>query len=64
MMHEVGHALSLGHTNHITPDNLKQYRIDITTDNNHVDLIMNTGFGKSINITTTDRDHLRIKWGA
>lgn len=64
MMHEVGHALSLGHTNNVTPDSLKSYRVDYTIYNDPVELIMNTGFQKSINITTTDRDHLRIKWGA
>ena len=64
MMHEVGHALSLGHTNTITPDSLKSYRVDYTIYNDPVELIMNTGSQKSINITTTDRDHLRIKWGA
>lgn len=62
--HEVGHALSLGHTDDATINELKNYRVDYTTNNSLVHLIMNQGFAKSTNISTTDRDHLRIKWGA
>ena len=61
--HEVGHALSLGHTNDATLDELIPYRIDYSTNNILVPLIMNQGSAKSSYITTTDRDHLRIKWG-
>ena len=68
-MHEVGHALSLAHTNGqdqgATPNAPANNSIAKTYDGlTDILLIMNTGSGKSNYITTTDRDHLRIKWGA
>ena len=68
-MHEVGHALSLGHTNGQdegkTPNAPANNSIAKTYDDlTNIYLIMNTSSGKSNYITTVDRDHLRIKWGA
>ena len=62
--HEVGHALSLSHTN--DPGNSVAHTIyqNSNTDNPSVKLIMNTGSNLATSIQTTDRDHLRIKWGA
>ena len=66
--HEIGHVLSLAHTTdkdyYATPNAPHGNRIDITLNGDHVDLVMNPGFGGINLITTTDRDHLRIKWGA
>ncbi len=62
MSHEVGHALSLAHTN--GDNKYCHYPIDYTLDGNLVRHIMNKGNKISDYITTTDRDHLRIKWGA
>ena len=60
VMHEVGHALSLLHTN------IKGNSIAITTDGTkNVQHVMNTRYEIQPNSpSTTDRDHLRIKWGA
>ena len=60
VMHEVGHALSLLHTN------IKGNSIAITIDGTkNVNLVMNTNYKIQPNSpSTTDRDHLRIKWGA
>lgn len=74
--HETGHALSLAHTDdsdyYQTPNAPHGNRIDYTiydtsggtTLDEHVKLLMNKGFKGVNEITTTDRDHLRIKWGA
>ncbi len=62
MSHEVGHALSLAHTNGDNP--FCHYPIDYSTEGVLVRHIMNKGSNISDYITTTDRDHLRIKWGA
>lgn len=62
MSHEVGHALSLAHTN--GDNDFCHYPIDYTTEGVLVRHIMNKGSNISDYITTTDRDHLRIKWGA
>ncbi len=68
--HEIGHVLSLAHTNGkdegATPNAPHGNRIDFTDPGKEkVYLIMNSGIGNTTTeITTTDRDHLRIKWGA
>lgn len=57
--HEIGHALSLIHTD------LDPHRMDLSTETgNTIPLIMNQNkiLGGSLNVV--DRDHLRLKWGA
>lgn len=62
--HEIGHALSLKHTNDASNSIARTY-FSFADD---VKLLMNkikgTGSNVSTTITTVDRDHLRIKWGA
>lgn len=67
-MHEVGHALSLAHTDGSnTSPNAVNYDISQTSLNVYVPLLMNSGncpFTAFSQPSTTDRDHLRLKWGA
>ena len=62
--HEVGHALSLYHTDDSSNSVAHTIYQDKYTANPAVKLIMNSGDYLADSIKTTDRDHLRIKWGA
>lgn len=73
--HEIGHALSLGHTDGTDSDisyttftrNNKiheKFKIYSTDQVGNIPLLMNSKYGAgSDSHTFVDRDHLRIKWG-
>ncbi|MBP3480006.1 MAG: hypothetical protein J6K66_00175 [Clostridia bacterium] len=76
VMHEIGHALSLGHTDgkdssitytSFTRSNKihEKFKLYSSDDVGNIPLLMNGGIGAdSMTTTFVDRDHLRIKWGA
>lgn len=75
VIHEIGHALSLGHTDgsdsnisytSFTRANKihEKFKLYSSDDVGNIPLMMNSGIGAdSLTTTFVDRDHLRIKWG-
>lgn len=75
VIHEIGHALSLGHTDgsdsnisytSFTRANKihEKFKLYSSDDVGNIPLMMNSGPGAdSLTTTFVDRDHLRIKWG-
>lgn len=63
--HEIGHALSLGHTSCKCGEAAKVYQICHSTKNGAVmPLVLNSAEETGATPNVVDRDHLRIKWGA